>query len=49
MEVTEAENWEVVVDLIQTACQDGMLAEEAMWQEVVLITKGEKDFRGIGR
>ena len=42
------ENWEVVVDLIHIAFQEGMLAEDSMWQAVVLITKGEKDYRGIG-
>ena len=47
-EPTEAENWEMVVDLIQTAFREGMLAEEATWQAVVLITKGNKDYWGIG-
>ena len=31
------------VELIQTAFRDGVLAEEATWQVVVLISKGEKD------
>ena len=43
MEPTEAANWEMVLDLIQTALQEGKLAEEATWQAVVLITKGKKD------
>ena len=36
------------MDLVQTAFREGELAEEAMWQTVVLIPKGEKDYRGIG-
>ena len=38
----------MVVELVQTALREGRLAEEAMWQAVVLITKGKKDYRGIG-
>ena len=38
----------MVVDLIQTAFREGMLAEEATWQAVVLIPKGKKDYQGIG-
>ena len=41
-------HWERLVDLIQTAFWEGDLAEEAMWQAVVLIPKGKKDYRGIG-
>ena len=47
-EYTEASNWEMVVDLVQTAFREGILAEEATWQAVVLIPKGGKDYRGIG-
>ena len=36
-----AENWERVVELVQTAFRYGDLAEEATWQAVVLIPKGE--------
>ena len=36
------------MELVQTAFRDGDLAEEATWQAVVLIPKGEKDYRGIG-
>ena len=36
------------MDLVQLAFWEGELAEEAMWQAVVLITKGRKDYRGIG-
>ena len=39
---TEAANWEMVVDLIKTAFREKKLAEEAMWQAVVLIPKGKK-------
>ena len=41
-------HWEKVVELIQTAFRDGELAEEATWQAVVLIPKGQGDYRGIG-
>ena len=37
---TEASNWEMLVELLQTAFREGQLSEEATWQEVVLITKG---------
>ena len=40
-------HWERLVDLIHTAFREGDLAEEATWQLVVLIHKGEKDYRGI--
>ena len=43
-----AENWDRVVELVQTAFRDGVLAEELTWQAVVLIPKGKKDYRGIG-
>ena len=46
---TEAEeNWERVVELVQTAFRNGDLAEEATWQAVVLIPKGKGEYRGIG-
>ena len=45
---TEASNWEILVELVQKAFEEGRLAEEAMWHAVVLITKGKKDYRGIG-
>ena len=46
---TEAEeNWERVVELVQTAFRDRDLAEEATWQAVVLIPKGKGDYWGIG-
>ena len=41
-------NWERLLDLVQTLFREGRLAEEATWQAVVLIPKGEKDYRGIG-
>ena len=43
-----AENWARVVERVQTAFREGELAEESTWQAVVLIPKGEKDYRGIG-
>ena len=36
-----------MVELKQTAFQDGDLAEEATWQAVVLIPKGKGDYRDI--
>ena len=45
---TEADNWARVMDLVQSAFQEGNLAEEATWQTVVLIPKGKKYYRGIG-
>ena len=36
------------MELIQTALWEGKLAEEAMWQAVVMITKGRQEYRGIG-
>ena len=46
-EPTEADNWTMVVDLVQSAFREGKLAEEAMWQAGVLIPKGKTDYRGI--
>ena len=34
--------------MVKTDFSDGVLAEEATWQAVVLIPKGKKDYRGIG-
>ena len=52
-EKTEAEEeggdlWGKVVEITQTAFQEGKLAEEATWQTVVLIPKGKKEYRWIG-
>ena len=44
---TEADNWTMAVDLVQSAFQEGKLTEEAMWQAVVLIPKGKMDYLGI--
>ena len=43
-----ASNWERVVELVQTAFGEGWNSEENMWQAVVIIPKGEKDYRVIG-
>ena len=43
-----ADNWTRFVDLVQTAFREGKLAEEATWKSVVLITKGKKEYQGIG-
>ena len=37
-----------VVEITQTAFWEGKLSEEAMWQTVVLIPIGKKEYRGIG-
>ena len=42
-EPTEAAKWAMVVELVHTEFREGKLAEEAMWQVVVLILKGKKD------
>ena len=44
----EAANWEMLMDLIQTAFRKGKLAGEATWQAVVLIPKGKKYYQVIG-
>ena len=44
----DATNCLKVVAIVQAAFQDRKLAEECMWQTVVLIPKGEGDFRGVG-
>ena len=48
MEPTKAANSDMVVDLIQTEFREGKLVEEAIWQAVVLIPKGNKDYQSIG-
>ena len=40
--------WGKLVKLAQTAFLEGEMAEEATWQTVVLIPKGEKEYRDIG-
>ena len=45
---TEADNWTMVVDLVQSEFREEKLAEEAMWQAVVLFPRGKTDYRGIG-
>ena len=47
-ETEEADNWEMVMDLVQLAFWEGDLTEEATWQVVVLIPKGKEDYQGIG-
>ena len=47
-EPTEADNWEMIVDLVQSAFREGNLVEEAMWRAMFLIPKGKKDYRGFG-
>ena len=37
-----------VVEITQTVFWEGKLAEEAMWQTVVLVPKGKREFRGFG-
>ena len=40
--------WYLVVELVQTAFRDGVLAEGAAWHAVVLIPKGGSDYQIIG-
>ena len=40
--------WGKLVELIQTAFRKGEMAVEATWKTVVLIPKGNKEYRGIG-
>ena len=40
--------WGKLVDLTQTAFWEGEMVEEAMWQTVVLIPKGESSTGGLG-
>ena len=47
-EERDKSKWDMVVQLVQTAFRDGVLAEEATWQTVVLIPKGGGDYRIIG-
>ena len=42
-------NWENLVELVQTVFQEGELAEEATWQAVVMIPKGQQEYRVIGQ
>ena len=45
----DATNWQKVASIVQTSFCYGKMAEELMWQMVVLIPKGQRgDFRGIG-
>ena len=37
-----------MVELVQTVFIEGRLAEENMWQAVVLTPKGKKEYCGIG-
>ena len=36
------------MDLVQTAFWEGEISEEATWQAVVMILKGQKEYRDIG-
>ena len=42
------ELWEKLVEMVQTAFQEGEMADEATWQTAVLIQKGRKEYKGIG-
>ena len=37
----------MVMELVQTVFQNGVLAEEATWKALVLILKGDGDYYGI--
>ena len=42
-EPTEAENWTMVMGLVQSEFREGKLTEEATWLAVVLIPKRKTD------
>ena len=44
----EKSKWEIVMELVQTDFQDGVITEEATCQAMILIPKGGGDYRGIG-
>ena len=47
-DIFKAGLWEMVVELVQLAFRDGVIAEEAAWQVVVLILKGGGYYCSIG-
>ena len=44
----DTSNWDQVVEILQTTFRYGRLPVECTWQTVVLIPKGNGEFRGIG-
>ena len=40
-------HWEKVVALVRADFGEKWMSEEAMWQALFLITKGERDYCGI--
>ena len=44
----DATNLQKVVSILQVAFRDGTLGKECTWHTVVLITKGKRDFWGVG-
>ena len=47
-ETPDDTNWQKVVWLVQEPFRTGRLNQEALWSAVVLLPKGNGDFRGIG-
>ena len=47
-EQPDTANWERVVEILQTAFRDDRISTECTWQMVVLVPKGDGEFRGIG-
>ena len=45
---SNATNWLKVVTVVKALFRDSNLAEECMWQKVVLISKGKGESQGIG-
>ena len=43
----ETGNWERVVDLVQTAFRNGTLPTKCIWHTVVILLKGNRDYRWI--
>ena len=44
----DAHRWELLVQLVQHCWQHGTIPEEATWNLLALLPKGNGDFRGIG-
>ena len=44
----DQENWDRVVDLIQTCFQERQVPTQMLWSTVVLLPKGNGNYRGLG-
>ena len=41
-------HWDHFIDMFQTVLWDELLPDECNWKMMLLLTKGNKEFRGIG-